>query len=236
MIKKFIPLFIKLFFKRMRDFLTWDQWINQSYSQEGEDMVLKRIFGDKKKVFYVDVGAHHPKRFSNTYLLYKNGSKGINIDASPGSMKLFNKLRPGDINIEIGVSAKKGELDYYVFNEPALNSFSKELSEKIDKEKNLFFIKKVIKVKVERLDKILDNNLIINEIDFFNIDVEGLDFDVLQSNDWSKYRPKFVLVEILGASLHVLDEHPIVKFMREKDYEIYAKQVNTMFFKEKNYN
>ena len=118
----------------------------------------------------------------------------------------------------------------------SLNSFSKELSEKIDKEKNLFFIKKVIKVKVERLDKILDNNLIINEIDFFNIDVEGLDFDVLQSNDWSKYRPKFVLVEILGASLHVLDEHPIVKFMREKDYEIYAKQVNTMFFKEKNYN
>ena len=50
-------------------------------------------------------------------------------------------------------------IDYYVFNEPALNSFSKELSEKIDKEKNLFFIKKVIKVKVERLDKILDNNL-----------------------------------------------------------------------------
>ena len=236
MIKKFVPLFIKLFFKRLRDFLTWDQWINQSYSQEGEDMVLKRIFGDKKNVFYVDVGAHHPKRFSNTYLLYKKGAKGINIDASPGSMRLFNKLRPGDINIEIGVSVTKGELNYYVFNEPALNSFSKELSEKVHKEKNLFLIKEVTKVKVERLDKILDNNLLINEIDFLNIDVEGLDFDVLQSNDWSKYRPKFVLVEILGGSLHALDKHPIVEFMHEKNYVIYAKQVNTMFFKEKNYN
>ena len=84
MIKKFVPLSIKLFFNRLRDFLTWDQWVNQSYSQEGEDIVLKRIFGDKKNIFYVDVGAHHPKRFSNTYLLYKKGAKGINIDASPG--------------------------------------------------------------------------------------------------------------------------------------------------------
>ncbi|MEA2065142.1 MAG: SAM-dependent methyltransferase, partial [Patescibacteria group bacterium] len=37
-----------------------------SYSQEGEDMILKRIFESQKNGFYIDVGAHHPKRFSNT--------------------------------------------------------------------------------------------------------------------------------------------------------------------------
>ncbi len=40
------------------------------YSQEGEDILLRRIFGDQTTGFYVDVGAHHPKRFSNTCYFY----------------------------------------------------------------------------------------------------------------------------------------------------------------------
>ena len=229
-IKKLTPLFIKNFLRRVQSFLTWDPWINYSYSQEGEDMVLKRIF-ENKIGFYIDVGAHHPKRFSNTYLFYKKGWKGINIDALPGSMKLFNKIRPRDINLEIGVAEAEDVLNYYVFNEPALNTFSEELSNGIiDKCKNQYFIKEVIKVKVKRLDKILDSYLHNNEIDFLNIDVEGLDYDVLKSNNWNKYRPKCVLVEILDSSLHNLNNHPIVNFMKQKDYCIYAKQMNTVFF------
>ena len=56
------------------------------YSQEGEDMILGKIFSGQKHGFYVDVGAHHPLRFSNTYLFYLKGWRGINIDAMPGSM------------------------------------------------------------------------------------------------------------------------------------------------------
>ena len=89
-IKKLTPLFVKNFLRRLESFLTWDPWINYSYSQEGEDMILKESYL-KIKVVFIDVGAHHPKRFSNTYLLYRKGWKGINIDALPGSMKLFNK-------------------------------------------------------------------------------------------------------------------------------------------------
>ena len=229
-IKKLTPLFVKNFLRRLESFLTWDPWINYSYSQEGEDMILKRIF-ENKIGFYIDVGAHHPKRFSNTYLLYRKGWKGINIDALPGSMKLFNKMRPRDINLEIGVAEVEDVLNYYVFNEPALNTFSEKLSNEItNKFKNQYFIKKVIKVKVNRLDKILDKYLHNNKIDLLNIDVEGLDYDVLKSNNWYKYRPKFVLVEILDSSIHELDNHSIVKFMRIKDYFIYAKQANTIFF------
>ncbi len=75
-IKKLTPLFIKNFLRRVLSFLTWDPWVNYSYSQEGEDMILKRIF-ENKIGFYIDVGAHHPKRFSNTHLLYKKGCPGI---------------------------------------------------------------------------------------------------------------------------------------------------------------
>mgnify|MGYP001334584774 CR=1 FL=1 len=86
-------------------------------------MILNRIFGNQAKGFYIDVGAHHPKRFSNTYLFYKRGWSEINIDAMPGSMKIFDKQRPRDINIEKPVSNEKKIMDFYIFNEPALNSF-----------------------------------------------------------------------------------------------------------------
>ena len=145
-------------------------------------------------------------------------------------------MRPRDINLEIGVAEVEDVLNYYVFNEPALNTFSEKLSNEItNKFKNQYFIKKVIKVKVNRLDKILDKYLHNNKIDLLNIDVEGLDYDVLKSNNWYKYRPKFVLVEILDSSIHELDNHSIVKFMRIKDYFIYAKQANTIFFKDNNH-
>jgi FkbM family methyltransferase len=195
-------------------------------------MVLKRIFSNQTNGFYIDVGAHHPKRFSNTYFFYKKKWKGINIDALPGSMKLFNKLRPRDINLELGVGKKEEELNYYMFNEPALNSFSKELSEKRDRAQDSYFIKNIIKVEVKPLNKILDEHLTSSGIDFLNVDVEGLDLDVLKSNDWSKYRPKFVLVEILGSSLQDIDRDPIFQLMKKYNYIFFSKQVNTVFFKD----
>ena len=85
----------------------FDSYALKSYSQEGEDMILMRLFENQKMGFYVDVGAHHPKRFSNTYFFYKLGWKGINVDAMPGSMTAFNRIRARDINIEKPVSNKK---------------------------------------------------------------------------------------------------------------------------------
>lgn len=91
----------------------------------------------------------------------------------PESMKLFNKLRPRDINLELGVAENESVNDYYVFNETALNSFSKEHSEKISLAENSYYIKKIIKVYTMPLSKILDTHLKNNEIDFLDIDVDG---------------------------------------------------------------
>ena len=218
--------------RRMWHFLTWDPWVNRFWSQEGEDILLDRIFGSKKNGFYIDVGAHHPMRFSNTYLFYQKGWSGINIDAMPGSMKEFEKYRRRDINLELGVAQQKGILDYYVFNEPALNSFSAKLSKGRNLEKNNYHVIKIIKIKVKPLREILAYHLKGQKIDFLNIDVEGFDLNVLQSNDWSKYRPRFVLVELLKSSLHNIGQHKIVKFMKEQGYAVYAKQANTVFFED----
>lgn len=209
----------------------FDGYALKSYSQEGEDMILRRLFEKQQTGFYVDVGAHHPKRFSNTYFFYKKGWKGINIDAMPDSMIPFNKIRPRDINIEKPVSEKKQVLTYYAFNEPALNGFSKELSNERASQNNNYHIIFEKDIETSTLAEILDNNLPQNqEIDFLSIDVEGLDFMVLKSNNLKKYKPKVILIEILGSSLSDIELNEISIYLKEFNYSVYAKAVNTVIF------
>ena len=211
----------------------FDGYALKSYSQEGEDMILRRLLEKQKTGFYVDVGAHHPKRFSNTFFFYKKGWCGISIDAMPNSMKLFDKIRPRDINLEIPISDKKQKLKYYMFNEPALNGFSKELAEKRDGKDNYKIISEK-NMETSTLEEILEKYLPSGqEIDFMSIDVEGLDLQVLKSNNWKRFRPKFVLVEILGSSIEEMANSKEYKYLAEFGYEIFAKTVNTVIFQSK---
>ncbi len=201
------------------------------FGQSGEDLVLERYLEGKKNGFYIDIGAHHPTRFSNTYLFYKKGWSGINIDANPGSMKLFNLRRPRDINLEIGISDKKGSLLYYQFNEPALNTFN----EKEAQLKNVqpYCIVGEVEVTVNKLGDLLHEYLPIEQrIDFLSIDVEGLEMKVLESNDWTCFRPTYILVEILRSNLSEINSLEIVKYLAELNYIPVCKVYDTMFFKD----
>lgn len=207
-----------------------DGYAVKCYSQEGEDMILNRIFEGRKSGFYVDVGAHHPFRFSNTYFFYKRGWRGINIDAMPGSMQLFRKFRSKDINLEIPVGRTEDVLTYYSFNEPALNSFSEKISRERNG-RNGHFIREEIKLKTSRLSSILDEYLTDkSEIDFLSIDVEGMDFDILKSNDWIKYKPKCILIEVLAGACSDVEASEISLFLRDFGYCVFAKTANTVFF------
>jgi hypothetical protein len=98
------------------------------YSQEGEDVVLARFFeGLGRTGFYVDIGAHHPVGFSNTFYFYRRGWHGVNVDALPGTAKLFQRMRPRDKTIECGVGLEQGVMTYFAFNEPALNTLLTKL-------------------------------------------------------------------------------------------------------------
>lgn len=206
---------------------------NTSYSQEGEDLIIKRIFEIKHFGFYVDVGAHHPKRFSNTYLFYKQGWRGINIEPRPGSKKLFDKLRNRDINIEAAISETKGDLLYFEFDEPALNSFDQNLS--IERANNTKYkIINKIHIKTYKLADILDNYLPTGQkIDFLTIDTEGFDIHVLRSNNWERYRPEIILCEDSEFELSNPEKSEIYKFLIQKHYILLAKTLSTLIFKSK---
>ena len=202
---------------------------NKCFSQNGEDLILNRFLQNKPKGFYIDIGAHHPIRFSNTHLFYKKGWNGINIDAMPGSMKTFRILRKRDINIETGISSKRGNLTFYTFNEPALNTFDRD--EAILKNKENFFLLNTLSVKVDRLDNILEKYLNHNQdIDFMNIDVEGKEEEVLLSNNWEKYRPKFILIEILHKKVYTHQDCKIKNYLNQKGYFLINKAYDTCIF------
>ena len=228
LIIKFLPNSVKQ--RIINDYRRNEPPIKTYYSQEGEDIILKRVFENKNKGFFVDIGAHHPIRFSNTYLFYKEGWTGINIDAMPGSMEEFNSVRPKDINLELAVSDNKQLLTYHVFNETALNTFSPEEAKKKDGLRDYKIIQR-IEMETLPLSEILDKYLPIDtEIDFLTIDVEGLDFAVLRSSNWEKYRPNMILIESLRNSLENINENEIYQYLKAEGYEIFAKTYNTIFF------
>lgn len=203
-----------------------------SFAQEGEDIILDNIFEGKTNGFYVDVGAHHPQKLSNTYYFYLKGWIGINIDAMPNSMKKFNELRSNDINLEIPISSFSSMLTYYKFDESALNSFSLDLSRQRNTQTK-YKITEEIQLKTKTLAEVLDEYLPENQkIDFLSIDVEGLDYEVLQSNDWGKYKPQVILIEDLELqSIDKLSDSKIYIYLIDKDYLLIAKTMRTLIFK-----
>ena len=201
----------------------------RSFAQEGEDRILTRYFGNRNAGFYVDIGAHHPFRFSNTALLYRNGWHGINADAWPGSMLPFRRARSRDVNLEIGVGKENGTALFYIFNDPAMNTFDPEVAKRHNRAP--WYIERTIDVPVRSLAAILDEFAPADrQIDLFSIDVEGKDLEVLESNDWTRFRPNMVLFEAIGGALDSLSNDPIAIFLKQQGYAPYAKTVNTFFF------
>ena len=199
--------------------------------QEGEAILLKKIFATKKikEGFYVDIGAHHPFRYSNTNIFYEIGWRGINIEPNKEDFDLFHKQRQRDINLNIGVSRLKNET-YYMYDEPALNTINFNIV-KMRNAIGIKFIKK-INIPCETLSNILDNNLPQNnnQIDFFNIDVEGNELEVLKTNNWDKYIPKVIVCEILSSNLEDVLNSEITFYLKNRNYSIFSKLYNSVFY------
>ncbi len=219
---------------RSRGMYTTDEFSNVSYSQFGEDIIIEKFFLDKPDGFYVDVGAFHPKNYSNTYLLYLKGWKGINIDATPGSMEAFKTIRPKDCNLEIPIGVKKQTLTYYMFEEPAFNGFYLDPKHAAFKEgeskipSRLLTTKDITAIPLrEILDQYVPKN---KQIDLLSVDVEGMDYEVLQSNDWKRYKPSVIVVEDLTFSPENPQKSKIFTFLKDKQYILHTYTHPSLIF------
>lgn len=196
--------------------------LNVSFSKSGDDIQLYKLINSTTPGTYVDIGCWHPVKASNTYFFYHRGWKGICVDPNPELIPLYKQFRPKDIFINAGISDSKTPLDYYMLKESSMNTFSHDflVKHKLDTQ-----IVKTLQIPMFSLKEILDKNVGENErLDFFDIDVEGFDLEVLKTNDWNKYRPKVIVIETDIALKDDLNSE-IVNYLNNVDYRLIGKSV-----------
>lgn len=180
--------------------LIWMGYFHGSFSQQGEDLIIDALLGNKKNGYYIDVGAHDPERFSNTKRFYRRGWNGINIEPNPLLIEKFEKFRPRDKNLALGVGANNGLLEFFEFFPSTLSTFS--INEANVFKNQGYRLNKQYKVPIKTLAVITEEEK-IKEVDFLSVDTEGTDLEVLKSNDWKKIRPRVICVETNKDDLEI---------------------------------
>jgi FkbM family methyltransferase len=179
-----------------RDYLSYRKYARSgTFSQHGEDQFFKSYFG-RSTGTYIDIGASHPFRISNTYLLYSDGWSGVVVEPIKRLCDLHRKWRPRDSQCCVAMSDHVGEMTFYELTPSVLSTFDKEQAEQSMKTGAI--LRSERPVPVWSLASLCDKYFSDREIDLLSIDAEGLDYAILSGGDWTRYRPRMVVFEFNG--------------------------------------
>lgn len=204
-----------------------------SYSQCGEDLIMNFLCQSLNiaKPRYLDVGANDPIRMNNTYFFYKRGSTGVLVEPNPALHAKIIRARKRDVCLQVGVAAgDQGQADFYEMTDPSLSTFSREEAERTASYGSKR-IRRILQVELVSLGALLERHF-PEAPDILSLDIEGLDFAVLQSLDFERHRPKIVCVETLTYSESNSGQKlgKIVELMEGRGYRVYADtHLNTIF-------
>jgi FkbM family methyltransferase len=170
-----------------------------SFSQQGEDIILFHALRDLFKLdrpTYLDVGAAHPVRSNNTYLLYGTGSRGVLVEPNPMFVKMLRADRPGDKVVAAGIGVTEtAEADYYeIKDNPELNTFSPQQVEMLQRGKTESVVERVVKMPLININRVIAEHL-GSAPDLLSTDIEGLDADIIRSLDLNRFRPAVICCE-----------------------------------------
>lgn len=179
----------------IRDVYSYFKYVKSGmFSQHGEDLFLNDFFKNQKQGFYIDIGASHPFRISNTYSLYRKGWQGIVVDPISHFEPLYKIWRKRDTFVNLGIGSSESTLTYYELTPSVLSSFDEEYVNNLLKN-NRATINKKYKVLVKPVNAFLSEYADGKIIDFLSLDVEGLDYEILSAVDFDTYRPRIICVE-----------------------------------------
>ena len=190
----------------------------KQYSKNKEDQYLKKIFKNKIKGTYIDIGAYHPYRFSNTYLLYRKGWRGINVDINKKSIDLFDIARPNDVNLNVAIGDKNKTQTYYYKNiiHP-MNTLNKNFAKRFWSKKA--HIKKN-KIMTRTFDYLVKK---MKKVDLLDIDVEGTEYDVIKKINFKNIRFKIILIEHSVFNEKAKKNKKKIKYLLQKAKYVYVK-------------
>ena len=168
-----------------------------SYSQSGEDVLLWEYFAAKTDGFFLEAGANHPTKLSQTWLFEQHGWKGILVEPVAKNCELLRQLRPGSrvFQCALGAPEQRGRARINVAGgDDVLSGLV------VDDD---VIVERTEEVEVRTLDEVLaeaDNP----KVDLMSIDVEGFELQVFRGLDFLRHQPALVLVE---DHLHSLSVH-----------------------------
>lgn len=200
-------------------------------SQYGEELYLDQFFNNKEDGFLVDVGAGDGIVNSNSrYLIKDKNWRAILIEPNPYFFKELEVIYTTNNKVELvnkAIFDKQKELPFYVYGEGGYNgqysTLSTEFKSRISSSHGDGY-DRIFNVTTELLKNILKNK---KDIDFLSIDCEGVDLEVIESNDWNNIRPKLVCVE------HSMDLQLLIKVMEKYNYSLCHQTGGNSFFTEK---
>ncbi|MDA9177515.1 FkbM family methyltransferase [Candidatus Pelagibacter sp.] len=220
----------------------YEKYSKKSYSISSVDLIIGRLFSNKSKGIYIDVGCNHPIKYNNTYLLHKKGWSGINIDLDKKSIHEFNKMRKNDYNVqELVGSVDNEEKDIYYYHErSAINTISKVLADK-----RLTKPKEIIKKKTKSLNTIIKNSPYANKkINFMSIDIENYEYEVLKNFNFEKYDIDLIVTECVDINQQKPETHTqsleyiintnLYKLLVHNNYKLINWVNSDLFFIKKN--
>ena len=214
--------------KQTRDFAQ-----NWSLSQYGEVELLLKLISNE--VFasptIVDVGAAGVDISNSIDLIATMGWRGLLIEANPHHAELL-ATEIAELNAAVvccAVASTEGEATFYLGKHHHLSSLNQEMAESWGDSQGEITVTK------RRLHKILDEHDVPQNFAVLSLDIEGVDFEVL--NDLinnSNYRPNWIIIEwghtIFEATMEDARVTPEVR----SEYEIVGGTFSNIFLKRKN--
>ena len=198
--------------------LYYEKYTKKSYSISNVDLIIDRMFSKVEKGVFIDLGCNHPIKFNNTYLLYKRGWRGINIDLDKESIDEFNKIRDKDYNVQSLISTNIGEEKeiYYYHSRSAINTLSRELLEYRKTKKDSI---KILKETTNTLENIIEKSPFKNQkINLLSIDIENHEYEALKNFNFSKFRIDVIVIEI-----HDLRQKKLEIYNQSLDFVVNSK-------------
>ena len=178
-------------------------------TQGDEEGIINAVFGERKEGFYIDVGAHDPVHYSNTYALYKRGWRGLCFEPNEKLHAKFREVRPGDTLVTAAASNYDGSASFFLGKHSTHSSMAHSDQRHVEK----------IEVNVRRLDNVMKEMGIARKIDLISVDTEGTELDVFEGLDLSVNRPRLIVVEYNTANVINKELQP---YLIGKGYQVLA--------------
>lgn len=212
-----------------------------TFAEHGEDLLIHRLLLWKECGFYVDCGAYDARKMSLTARLRNFGWTGINVDIDREVIQCLQQSLPSTVSVCAAIGEAEGEATLYRYQDPVINTIDPDQHrhlQAIAQRGELFtqFVGEET-VRTTSIACILDENHVPDlQVNFLNLDVEGVELTALQGFPWGRQQPQVVAVEIHRLDLATCAQHPLIYFMYERDYILQSYVFHMAIFTPKTFD